>query len=621
VNGVIGKKFGNRYEIIEKLGSGGMSVVYKGLDTLLNRLVTIKVLREQYASDEDFVRRFRREAQSVASLSHINIVSIFDVGSEGNLYYLVMEFVEGQNLKEFIRENGKVPPKAAVPIAMQILDALQHAHEHGVVHRDIKPHNILLTKDNRVKVTDFGIARAASEATVTYTGTIVGSVHYISPEQAKGSVIGARADIYAAGVVLYEMLTGQLPFTGESPIAVALQHIQREPEMPHQIIEEVPFELSQVVRRAMQKNPDYRYGSAREMRNDLEKIQSGRLHEIAFPQPEEGPQDEDTARIPLIRGEEPMPKRKRLKPYSKWIIGAGALLLLLLIVLGAYYAMSLFNVAEATVPPLVGERLEDAQAQLKAAGLEYTIDRSFHDSVKKDYVISQSIPAGQVVKQTRVVALVVSDGPKMTMVPNVKGKNRREAEIDLDNYKLKAEFSEEFSSDVPQGIVISQRPGAGEELPEKSTVKVVLSAGVEPKYIPMPDVHKMMLEDAEKKLKENGFELGEVKQKESTEYFTWQVMSQEPEKGTLVLEGATVNLVVSQGPGPMADIVRVTYEIPDDDKEHRFQVVVQDNQGEHKEYDRVHQPGDLIVQDIPFYGTGKVSVYLDGEYVLGQNVP
>ncbi|MDD4753379.1 MAG: Stk1 family PASTA domain-containing Ser/Thr kinase [Desulfitobacteriaceae bacterium] len=620
---MIGKKFGNRYEIIEKLGSGGMSIVYKGLDTLLNRLVTIKVLREQYASDEDFVRRFQREAQSVASLSHINIVSIFDVGFEENLHYLVMEFVEGQNLKEYIREKGKVSPKEAVPITMQILDALQHAHEHGVVHRDIKPHNILLTKDNRVKVTDFGIARAASETTVTYTGTIVGSVHYISPEQAKGSVIGARADIYAAGVVLYEMLTGQLPFTGESPIAVALQHIQSEPEMPHEVVEGVSFELSQVVRRAMQKNPDYRYESAREMRADLEKVHSGRFHEINFPQlPDEDARDEDTARIPLLRDKEQQKKRKRLKPHSKWIIGGSALLAFLLVVLAVFLlTRSLFDVAEAMVPPVEGESLEDAQAQLKAAGLEFTIDRTFHDTVKKDYIISQSIPAGQVVKKNRVIDLEVSDGPKLTTVPNVKGKSRREAELELENHKLKAEFSEEFSNDVPQGTVISQQPSAGDEVPEKSTVNVVLSAGVEPKYITVPDLYKMLLEKAEELLKEKGLELGNVKQKDSTEYFTWQVMSQKPEKGTLVLEGDTVDLEVSQGPGPMADIVRVTYQITDDGKEHRLQVVVEDSQGEHEEYDRIHQPGELIVQDIPFYGSGKVSVYLDGEYVLGQDVP
>lgn len=226
---MIGKKFDNRYEIQEILGSGGMSVVYKGLDTLLNRLVTIKVLRDQYAHDEDFVRRFHREAQSVASLSHINIVSIFDVGIEEGLHYLVMEFVEGQNLKEYIRDKGKLPVQEAVPIAIQILDALEHAHEHGVVHRDIKPHNILLTKQGRVKVTDFGIARAASETTLTYTGTIVGSVHYISPEQAKGITIGSKSDLYSAGAVLYEMVTGQLPFTGDSPIAIALQHIHNVP--------------------------------------------------------------------------------------------------------------------------------------------------------------------------------------------------------------------------------------------------------------------------------------------------------------------------------------------------------------------------------------------------------
>ncbi|MGI6686121.1 MAG: Stk1 family PASTA domain-containing Ser/Thr kinase [Bacillota bacterium] len=629
MNSLIGKKFGNRYEIQEKLGAGGMSIVYKGLDTLLNRLVTIKVLRDQYASDEDFVRRFHREAQSVASLSHINIVSIFDVGFEENLHYLVMEFVEGQNLKEYIRDKGKLPVQEAVPIALQILDALEHAHEHGVVHRDIKPHNILLTRNGRVKVTDFGIARAASESTLTYTGTIVGSVHYISPEQAKGITIGPKSDLYSAGAVLYEMVTGQLPFTGDSPIAVALQHIQNEPVPPDELVPEIPQEISHVILRAMDKNPDTRYVSAREMRYDLEKIYLGKGHEINMIM-NDREKDEDTVEIPAIRTtgaaaryeERPSQRKKRLKPGSKWaLLGVGALLFVLFL-WGSYALLSGYlNVGEVKVPDVEGKPLIEAKAELREAGLDFEVDYIFHSTIEKDHVISQTIPPNQMVKKSRVIGLLVSEGPKNTRVPNIVGKTQREAGVEVNNNNLELEITEEYNDEVPVGLVISQDPEAEKEIPEGSTVIAVISLGREPKYITMPNLVGSTLEEAKKAIRDNGLTLGTTKELESNEYFPWQVISQDVAPQTQVLQGETVNLEYSIGPGPMAQIARVTYEIPDDSQEHRLRILVSDLKGEHYEYDQIHQPGDIIVQDIPFYGKGKVGIYLDTELVFSQDVP
>lgn len=624
---MIGRKFGNRYEIIEKLGSGGMSIVYKGLDTVLNRLVTIKVLREQFANDEDFVRRFHREAQSVASLSHINIVSIFDVGFEGDLHYLVMEFIEGQNLKEYIRQKGKLSVNEAVPIGMQILDALEHAHEHGVVHRDIKPHNILLTKHGRVKVTDFGIARAASETTVTYSGTLVGSVQYISPEQAKGITVGPKSDIYSAGAVLYEMLTGQLPFTGDSPIAVALQHIQNEPVSPSELIPEVPMELSHIIIRAMEKNPDSRYESAREMESDLERIYFGKASEINMNKENKGI-SEDTVEIPAIRPtagyeeKQPLHRKKRLKSQSKWTLLGAGVLLFFLIVWGGYAMLSGFlNVGETKVPDVEGKPLIEAKAELEEANLKYTVEYSNHSTVKKDHVISQTIAPGQAVKKNRVIGLLVSEGPKNTRVPNLVGKTRREAEVELSNKNLQPDFTEEYNSQVPVGIVISQQPDAGNEIPEDSTVTVVVSLGAEPKYVSMPDLVKFNLEDAKKMLADNGLGVGKVKEQESNEFFAWQVIDQSVAPDTLIQEGQKVDLTVSTGPGPMAQIARVTYEVPNDSQEHRLRILVSDSKGDHYEYDQIHQPGDIIVQDIPFYGKGKIGIYLDEQLVFSENVP
>jgi serine/threonine protein kinase/beta-lactam-binding protein with PASTA domain len=628
VNILIGKKFGNRYEIKEKLGSGGMSIVYKGLDTLLNRLVTIKVLRDQYTGDEDFVRRFHREAQSVASLSHINIVSIFDVGFEEGLHYLVMEFVEGQNLKEYIRQKGKLTVQEAVPIALQILDALEHAHEHGVVHRDIKPHNILLTTSGRVKVTDFGIARAANEATVTYSGNIVGSVQYISPEQAKGITVGAKSDLYSAGAVLYEMVTGRLPFSGDSPIAVALQHIQNEPVPPEDLVADLPKELSHVILKAMEKNPEARYASARAMRSDLEKIYYGRGHEINLVTGDRK-NEEDTVEIPTLRAtgtsrfeEKPPRRKKRLKPGSKWALLAVGVLLFFLLLWGGYRLLTGYlNVGETKVPDVEGKPLIEAKAELAEAGLDYTVDYSNHNVIEKNHVISQTIPPNQIVKKNRVVGLLVSEGPRVTRVPNLVGKTRREAEVELNNNNLEISISEEYHDQVPLNTVISQDPDAGKEIPENSTVSVVISLGPEPKYIAMPNLVGSTLDAAKKTLTDNGLVLGKATEAESNEFFAWQVISQDVEPGTQILQGETVNLVYSTGPGPMAQIARVTYEIPNDSQEHRLRILVSDIKGEHYEYDRVHQPGEIIVQDVPFYGRGKIGVYLDSQLAFSQDVP
>lgn len=632
MSNVIGKMLSNRYEIKEQLGSGGMSIVYKGLDTALNRVVTIKVLREQYASDENFVRRFRREAQSVASLSHANIVSIFDVGSEGDLHYLVMGYIDGQNLKEYIRKRGKLTVEEALPIAMQILKALEHAHDQGVIHRDIKPHNILLTKDGQVKVTDFGIARAASETTVTYTGTIVGSVHYISPEQAKGSIIGAKSDIYAAGVVLYEMVTGQLPFTGESPISIALQHIQNEPVPPNKIKDvSIPKELSHIILKAMQKNPDSRYNSACEMYKELEKLHLGKPHEVNMvqklevvskQQPEES-EHEKTTVINLVGADVNMEKEKtqhKRKPkWVPWVIGL--VILLGLTGVGYMALMNFLQVEETSVPNVEGMALKQAEMELREASLIYNIERRSHNTIKKDFVISQSIQAGRVVKKNRSILLIVSDGPILIEVPNLKGKSRREVEVELSNSRLQATFVEDFNNKVPAGEVVSQQPIARMEVPEDSTVTVVISLGPEPKYITMPGLINLTFEDAKKELTEKKLKVGSVTQKESTEFFPNQVMSQDYEEGALVLQGTAINLVISEGPGPVAKMARVTYEIPDDKQEHRLQIVVTDEQGVHQEFDRVQQPGEVIVQDVPFYGEGKIQVYLDGQLVYGQDVP
>ncbi|MCC2685835.1 MAG: serine/threonine protein kinase, partial [Paenibacillaceae bacterium] len=267
---MIGTRLGDRYEILERIGGGGMAIVYKGHDVLLNRKVAVKVLRDQYVHDDEFIRRFQREAQAAASLSHPNIVSIYDVGKENDVHYIVMEYVEGTTLNEVIKEKAPMQVEEAIHFTSQICDALDHAHSNQIVHRDIKPHNILIGKNGRVKVTDFGIARATTSSTITQTGSVVGSVHYFSPEHAKGVSAGAKSDLYSLGIVLYQMLTGRLPFLGESPISVALKHLQENVEEPRKVNSLIPQSVENIILKSMRKNPDERYSSAKQMQRDLE---------------------------------------------------------------------------------------------------------------------------------------------------------------------------------------------------------------------------------------------------------------------------------------------------------------------------------------------------------------
>ena len=276
-----GRKLGGRYEILYRVGGGGMAVVYKAKDLLLNRYVAIKVMNESLSNDTEFIRRFSREAQAAASLSHPNVVNVYDVGREGHIHYIVMEYVEGPTLKEYIQESGPLPPEEAVYIATQICDALAHAHDNQIVHRDIKPHNILLGYNGRVKVTDFGIARAATSSTITQTGSVMGSVHYFSPEQARGGVIGEKSDLYSLGIVMYEMVTGELPFDGDSAIGIALKHLQEQAVEPRQLRPDLPDDVNRVILKALEKDPNKRFASARAMMQELQYI----LHGMDLPQP------------------------------------------------------------------------------------------------------------------------------------------------------------------------------------------------------------------------------------------------------------------------------------------------------------------------------------------------
>ncbi|MCL6476982.1 MAG: Stk1 family PASTA domain-containing Ser/Thr kinase [Peptococcaceae bacterium] len=614
---MIGKMLGNRYEVMEQLGGGGMAVVYKGRDVILNRLVTIKLMRPEYTSDEDFVRRFRREAQSVASLSHPNIVSIYDVGWEGDMHYLVMEYVDGKDLRSIIKREGPLNPVRAVAIARQICDALEHAHENNIVHRDIKPHNILITRNGRAKLTDFGIAREASAATVTTTDTIVGSVHYLSPEQARGEAADPKSDLYSLGVVLYEMLAGSVPFSGDSPISIALKHIQSDPEPPTRRKPDIPVELERVVMRALHKDPDKRYGSAGEMSFQLEEALSG--------------DDEDTTRIiPLDREDV---KALNAPEYyaggrrpARRLSAAGWTVLVILLALVAgtvYYAYHRFvNVPEVVVPLVVGKPLKEAQDILAAKNLDSKVKEQYDSSASPGIVIAQDYgPDDPPVKVNRVITLTVSKGAELKTVPNLVGQNLIAARDKLIESGLEMDDppGEAYSSEVEKGLVVSQQPAANQRVPKGTKVSVTVSSGPAPAGVKVPDLKGLYTDQAKQKLSENKLELdGDIIYQYSADYLRGQIVSQFPAAGETVNEGTKIRVNVSSGPGPPARDADVIVPIPKDGKTHEVKITVTDVRGTNPVYIRNHNPGDQVVEKVRYWGRATLRVYLDGNEIYKE---
>lgn len=619
---MIGKLLGNRYEILEQLGGGGMAIIYKGRDTLLNRLVSIKVLRPEFTCDEDFVQRFRREAQAIASLSHPNIVSIYDVGQEGEVHYLVIEYIEGDNLKNLIRAQGVIPTERAVEIVRQISEALQHAHENNIVHRDVKPQNILITREGRAKLTDFGIAREATTATLTQTDTIVGSVHYISPEQARGETAGPRSDIYSLGIVLYEMVTGNLPFQGETPIGVALKHIQEAPPRPSSINPSVSPRLENIITRAMAKNSVERYETARQLAQELEEVAKQVLHKHG----KSDPDDEFATRVlpTVTRGnfsfqsETPEPEKNMpVKRRPTWLWGSliGIGLLVALIMTFQLY----INVPEIQMPAVEGKTQEEAKSILMGQGIKnsnITISLSSHPTVPAGKVISQDPPAQTKIKVTRSVTLTVSQGPEVRDVPDVIGHSLSDARIIISQHELNVAEppQERYSDDYPQGVVMDQEPKVNSKLSKGSGVTLVVSKGPQPANIQVPDLEGMTVQQARSELDKVKLKLDEnISRTASTEYLEGQIINQNPDKGTAVEEGSTVRVSVSNGPGPVKRSAKVEARIEDDDKTHELKIVVNDVRGSNVAYINTEQPGKRVVKEIQYYGKAVVQVYIDNK--------
>lgn len=621
---LINRTLDKRYTILERIGGGGMADVYRAHDKLLDRSVAVKVLRSQFTSDEEFVTRFRREAQAAARLSHPNIVNIYDVGCDEDIYYIVMEYISGETLKERIQRAGQLSIESAVRIALEIAEALENAHQNGLVHCDIKPHNILTTKAGRIKVTDFGIAKAVTSATMTHTGTIIGSVHYFSPEQAKGAAVGAKSDIYSLGVVMYEMLTGTVPFNGETPISIALKHLQEEPRPLRESNPDVPPLVEAIVLKAMAKEPDQRFNDISEMITDLRLAQNylrddhtRRLSREDYPT-QVLPRITPPAGDGEVKTQQPVAARTRSKAWIWALTG----LLMVAFVTGAFLAYGKFwSLNEVVVPSVVGKQVDSARNILTDKNLRVSVVESFHDKIPAGQVISQNPEAGSTVKEQRTINLIVSKGGEITVVPDVRGLNRRDAELQIKNAGLTlGRIDEQFAPNTVADTVINQNPRPPAQVVKATTIDIVISKGPEPKKLALPDFRGSPLSTVGSQLESLKLKQGKVTEAVSDKYPAGTIIDQNPQPSTEVSEGATVDFTVAKGTSGALKRAVVQVTVPEGPQRQPVQIVVTDTNGRRVVYDNNHKPGDKVEKTVEGTGTVRVQVYINGVLLQEQTI-
>ncbi len=543
MNNLSGKILGNRYVLLEKVGEGGMALVYKARCQLLNRYVAIKILRPEFTTDEEFIKKFKRESMASASLSHPNIVGIYDVGEEDGIYYIVMEYIHGQTLKEYIKAKGKISSFEAINIAKQISYALEHAHKNGVVHRDIKPHNIMITDDKIIKVADFGIARASSTMTMTNTGKVMGSVHYFSPEQARGGYSDHRTDIYSLGVVMYEMIVGKLPYDAESPITVALKHIQESVIEPKELDSDIPNALNDIVVKAMQKDMSKRYQNIRDLIGDLELAQNSPNTVLYNWEIEK----EKTRVISVDEIDDELEKKKKSQSRSKAIkIIFGTLSVLVLLGMGGVFAFNKWMIVkEVKIPPIVGMQEVDAGKLLEKAGLKME-SQTVSSEKPAGEVVGIYPEVGTIVKVDYPVNVLVSTGPVQVEVPDIKNINVVDAETLLRKQGLKLGSTDtNYSDKVEKDLIIEQLPAEGSMVEKDSKVNIVISSGPELIYTNVPYLIGKTVDEATNELISNKLILGATTYGTDTKYVDKVVIGQSFPVGTQLKEGSVVNVTIN----------------------------------------------------------------------------
>ena len=629
---LVGLVFDHRYEVQQKIGVGGMADVYRGKDTLLGRPVAIKILHQNFGSDQDFVARFKREAQAAGKLNHPNVVSMYDVGFDQGFHYIVMEYVSGCTLKEYIQHHGaQVTVQEAVKITVAIAVGLEHAHMMGIVHCDVKPHNILITDSGRVKVTDFGIARAINSATtMMYTNSVMGSAHYISPEQASGKSINVSTDIYSLGVVLYELLTGEVPFRGETPVSVALQHVKDRVVAPRIKNTMIPPQLEQVVLMALEKEPGKRFGSISEMIQALRMSLGYRGGTSARPiQHDFATQVLPPLETEVLEEEEEQPEGILAKLGSlpqKYVIG-GAVFAFLLAFLWAFLSFGNFwSNSTVDVPNVVGKQLSVATRLLEERHLRVSSSEVTNSDVPAGQVISQSPEPGESVKEQRMVHLVVSKGAGDITIPDLQGMSFDQAREKLKALGLsigKITYENDPSKD--DGVVLSQGLQAGGKASKGATVDITINQ-TKGTTVEIPNVVGMTIKEAKEALGNLGLSIGKIS---GSNEDSAVVTAVSPAPGASVKRDESITLVgqskdgkkdgtnAKQG-GATKGVVDVT--VPNGRASQHVKLVVIDDDGGRVVYDGTNAPGDRIVKSVSGSGNVRVQIYLNNALVQEQSL-
>ena len=567
---MIGKVLNNRYEIVEKIGEGGMAEVYKAKCKVLNRFVAIKVLKEEFINDETFAEKFKKEAQAAASLSHHNIVNVYDVGymenSNGKIPYIVMEYINGKTLKDVIVEKGKLDSSQTIFYSLQIAEAIESAHLNYIIHRDIKPHNIMIDDKNRVKVTDFGIAKAVTSSTVTIASDTLGSVHYISPEQARGGYTDGKSDIYSLGIVMYEMITGKLPFNADTPVAVALKHIQEKIISPREIDPNIPRELEAIILKCVSKNQSDRYQKMSGVIEDLKSIDTSQTPII---NESKSIEDSPTMVIPIINDKDITKESKNIKKHDDEIdedeeddnkgntkTTLLAILLAFVVVgimfFGFFKLKDVFKSSEIIVPDFVGMPIEEAEKKAGDLDLKLVIkDRVESDEFEEGEIVKQSQDPNTKVKKGYSIDVTISDGGKLIKVPSFINKTLDEAIKEIEDLGLEVgENKYEYSDTFPSETIMEQRPNPYTDLAKGDKVMLVISKGEEIKTVTMPRVIGQNISQAREKILSSGLSIGSVKEEYNKDYPKDVVYFQSYNEGRELQRDTSIDLYISKGKEP-----------------------------------------------------------------------
>jgi Serine/threonine protein kinase len=641
-----------RYELLEKIGDGGMAVVYKARDRLLNRFVAIKILKPEFVKDLKFIENFRRESQSAASLSHSNIVNIYDVGREGNIHYIVMELIEGQALSDIIKNEGPMEYHTAVEIVRQIALALSFAHKNHIIHRDVKPHNILITPEGTAKITDFGIAKAVNSGTIVgNTGTIMGSVHYFSPEQARGGYVDEKSDIYSLGIVLYELVTGRVPFDADNPVAVALMHMNDEMTPPSHYTPSIPPALEEIIMKATNKYQVNRFKTASEMYDALGSIDMVKTRVMSDYRYNTGSGLDATIMMNAVSGQSSaaeiadskedttgdMRKKGKKEEKSKKKVKinkikvAAIILALVCAIPVSQLVLSAFEhfgaAKEVAVPDLKGMTVEQATDELNKYKLKLKVgDEISSSEYEKGEIVSQDPNADMTVKEGYTVNVNVSKGKaKEGTVPNVVNKTYSDVEFVLKSYGYALGDVTQENSDMPKDVVIRQTPDAGTEAAPGTKVDIVVSLGSAVEKVSVPDVKGKDIDTAKDMLEKAGLGIGATGYEMSNAYQINTVMWQQYEPGTMVDKGTGVNLKISTGDQPPASSrsIPLTVDYSKANNEVFYlTVVISDESGVRaiiNREQRIKSDGSEILS-LTGDGAGTVKVIFDNDVVMEKNV-